>query len=81
MELFTTTHQNYHYNQLFAEIETLPRDKNESIADFDSRIMQNYYRFDDDDQPSKEYFDKTRKSLIHNSLMKVEKLMLLNELD
>lgn len=41
--------------------------------------MWNCYRFYDDDQPSKEYFYKKRLSLIHNSLIEVEKWMFLNE--
>lgn len=43
--------------------------------------MQNYYRFHDDDRPSKGYFDKIRLSLILNSLMKFEKKLFFNELD
>ena len=47
MELFITMHQNYNYVQLCDEIESLQRDKDESIVYFDSRIIRDYYRFHD----------------------------------
>ena len=53
MELFTTIHHNYDYHQLCDEIKSLWRDEDESIPDFNSRSMWNYYRFHDDDKPLK----------------------------
>jgi superfamily I DNA and RNA helicase len=72
MDLFTSAHQNYDYNQLCDEIESIHRDEDESIDDFYSRIVQNYYIFHDDDQASKEYFDKTTLSLIRITLQNLK---------
>lgn len=55
MELFLLAHQNYDYDELCDYIEYLHRDEDESIANFNLRIIQNYYIFYDDDRPSKEY--------------------------
>ena len=49
MKSFMTVHQDYDYYQLLDEIESLQRDEDESIDDFNSRIMHNYYIFHDDD--------------------------------
>ena len=56
MELFLFVHQNYKNEKWCGEIESLPKLKDESIDDFNSKISQAYYRFNDDDQPLKEDF-------------------------
>jgi len=43
--------------------------------------MRNYYRFHNDNRPSKDGFDKTWVSLIQNSLTEFELEYLFNELD
>lgn len=52
MELFVFAHQSYNYEKLCDEIESLWREKDESIVDFNSRIPHVHYRPHDDDQPS-----------------------------
>ena len=78
LELFISAHKNHDYDQLCDEIESLQRDEDESISDFNSRIIQSYHN---DDHPLKKYFDKTMLSLIRNSLTEVEKRCFFNELD
>lgn len=75
-ELFIGAHHNYDYEKLCEEIKSLQRNEYESIANFNSRIIQSYYRFYDYDRPSKEYFHKKRLSLLHRS---VENQMLFDE--
>ena len=81
MELFICAHQNYDYEKLCKEIESLQREEEDSIADFDSRIIHNSYRFHDDDRPSKEDFDLLRLYVIPNSLYKVHQWIFLDDLD
>lgn len=81
MESFLHAHQNYDYEELCDEIESLQREQDESIANFNSSIIQNYYIFHDDDLPSKEGFDPLMLSLILNSLSKVEKQIFFDEFD
>ena len=40
LELFISTHYNYHYDKLCDEIESLQGDEDESIDDFDSRLCE-----------------------------------------
>lgn len=49
MKLFISAHQNYECDQLCDEIESLQRDEDKSIDDFDSKILKIYYKFHDDD--------------------------------
>ena len=79
-ELFIKTHQEYDYDQLCEEIESLQRDDDESIDDFNLRILKNYYRFNYYDRPLKEYFDKTRISIILKFLTELEIQCSINEL-
>ena len=49
MEVFAFSLQNYNYDKLCDEIKSIWREKDESIDDFNSRILEVYYRFHDDD--------------------------------
>lgn len=50
-ELFIKSHQDYDYDKLCEEIESLQRDEDGFIYAFNLSIMWNYYIFHDDDQP------------------------------
>lgn len=81
LDLFISTHHNYNYDQLCDEIESLHIDEDESIVNFNSRIMKNYYRFHDDDRPLQFFFDKTMLSLIQKSHTKFDRQWFFNELE
>lgn len=74
-------HHNYNYEKLRDEIESLWREKNDSIADFSSRISQIYYRFHDDEQPSEDEFVQFKLYLLHISLSNEENQLLSSELN
>ena len=44
-ELFLHARQDYEYEELCDGIKYIQREEYESIANFNSRIIQNYYRF------------------------------------
>ena len=56
MEMFLFAHQSYNYDELCNEIESLWKERNESLDDFHSRLLQIYYIFHDEHRPSKKYF-------------------------
>lgn len=65
MDLFISAHKNYNYENLYIEIEYLQKQEEESLTNFNFKIIQNYYRFHDDDWPLEKYFLQLRLSLIH----------------
>jgi hypothetical protein len=58
---------------LCEETESIQREEYKSITIFYLRIIQNYYRFHDDDGPSEKEYDMLMICLIFNYLFEVEK--------
>ena len=81
MHLFVFVHQNYDYDQLCEEIESIQRDEDESIADFDLRLIQHSCIFHDDDRTSKKDYTLFRFSLIFKCYFEDERKLFFGDVD
>lgn len=79
MEMFLISHYSYDYDQSCNEIESIQKEKDESMGDFILKISQIYYKFYDVDRSLEEYFHQLCTYLLHISLREEEHLLLFDE--
>lgn len=64
MQLFVFVHRSYDNDQLYDEIESIQREEDKSITNFDLRIILHSYRSHHDDWPSEKEYALFRISLV-----------------
>ena len=71
-------HKNYDYDQLCEEIDSIKREEDKSIVNFDLRLIKHSYKFCDDDQHMKRTILYMGLLLFVGTFMKLNKRCSLN---